>query len=80
VFATVDAADWVVDGRDLDVEQAITRTMKVYRSRDLYRDSLKAKVQEAQAKLSETFRKLLDACGESAVPNAHLKRPIFERA
>ena len=59
VFDTVGAADWVVDGRYLDVDQAVAATMEIYRNRDLHRAQLDQKVKEAQARLYATFEQLV---------------------
>jgi polysaccharide pyruvyl transferase WcaK-like protein len=64
VFDTVGAAEWVVDGRECDVEQAISATMKIYNQREALRQPLACRVREAQELLFTTFRQLMNGSSD----------------
>lgn len=61
VFDTVGMADWVIDGRKVQNEDAISRIIELYKNRDDIRPYLKTQAEEARSKLYETFSALFSS-------------------
>ncbi len=59
VFETVGMGDWVVDGREVDAEQAIQRVVDLYQQRGNIREPLKATAASTRARLYELMKALL---------------------
>jgi len=59
VFESVGMEDWVVDGREVDEEQAVERVMELYRMRDGIRTGLAANAEAARHRLKEVFAEIL---------------------
>ena len=64
VFETVGMADWVVDGRVVDAEQAVQRVVDLYQQRANVREPLKATAATARARLQEMMNALLHRLSE----------------
>ena len=65
VFETVGAADSIIDGRELDVAQAVNRALELYAQREVTRARLVTSVPTAQARLRTVFA---DLVGSSTTP------------
>lgn len=61
VFETVGMAEWVIDGRRLCDEEAISRTLSLYGIRDEVRRGLKERAEGAARRLGDTFERLFSA-------------------
>jgi polysaccharide pyruvyl transferase WcaK-like protein len=59
VFESVGMEDWVVDGRDLNEEEALQRVFELYAKRDEVRDPLALKAEAARSRLKEVFAEIL---------------------
>lgn len=59
VFETVGAADWVVDGRTMNNDEALAKTLDLFQRREEIRPELKRLVKEAQEQLRAVFVDLL---------------------
>jgi len=57
VFESVGMQDWVVDGRDVDNDEAITRILDLYRQRDRVRDTLAKRALQARSQLTDVFQR-----------------------
>lgn len=66
VFETVGAEDWIIDGRDMDADQAVKRVLELYAQRDVLRTRLATTVPAAQARLYAVFKELLHPGAASA--------------
>lgn len=66
VFETVGAEDWIIDGRDMDADQAVQRVLELYAQRDALRTRLATTVPAAQARLYAVFAELLHSGAASA--------------
>ena len=61
VFESVGVRDWVVDGRKLSNEEAVTRVLDLYDQRDQVRNRLTRHANAARVQLNEVFGRLLTA-------------------
>lgn len=59
VFESVGMEDWVVDGREVDEDEAVRRVMELYRMRDEIRGELAANAEAARARIKEVFEEIL---------------------
>ncbi|HEU5125771.1 MAG TPA: polysaccharide pyruvyl transferase family protein [Verrucomicrobiae bacterium] len=59
VFQSVGAKNAVIDGRDVDAEEAVTRTLAVFSNRVALRKILAVRVAQAQKNLGDFFKKML---------------------
>lgn len=59
VFESVGMEDWVVDGREMNEEDAVRRVMELYRTRDGIRDDLKSNADAARNRLRQVFSEML---------------------
>jgi polysaccharide pyruvyl transferase WcaK-like protein len=88
VFETVGAEDSVIDGRDVDAEQAVNRVLELYAQRETLRQTLSSRVPLAQQRLYEVFQQLLPTAQSAprsetesrdtdlAVPSQPASRPL----
>lgn len=60
VFATVGMGTWVVDGRTVGNEAAISRVLELYGNRNSVQRSLKQKIKDAKEKVEEIFYGILN--------------------
>jgi polysaccharide pyruvyl transferase WcaK-like protein len=60
VFESVGMEDWVVDGREVDENQAVQRVMELYRQRDSVRDPLRANADAARERLRMVFKEIFE--------------------
>ncbi len=58
VFDTVGMGGWVVDGREVGNEQAVSRILELYRKRDDVRQGLRVRADEARRRLYDVFATL----------------------
>jgi len=58
VFDTVGMADWVIDGREVNTEEAVKKVVELYRKRDEVRERLKMEAQKARQRVEEVFTEL----------------------
>ncbi|RPJ33210.1 MAG: hypothetical protein EHM17_11090 [Verrucomicrobiaceae bacterium] len=63
VFESVGMEDWVVDGRDVDENEALRRVLELYRKRDEVRATLAVNAAAARARLKEVFAEILQPVG-----------------
>jgi polysaccharide pyruvyl transferase WcaK-like protein len=63
VFESVGMEDWVVDGRDVDENEALQRMLELYRKREEVRAALTANAAAARARLKEVFAEILRPVG-----------------
>jgi polysaccharide pyruvyl transferase WcaK-like protein len=61
VFDTVGAADWVIDGRTVSVEEALRRVEMMFAQRRLRASALREHVTAARDELASTFTEILCA-------------------
>jgi polysaccharide pyruvyl transferase WcaK-like protein len=59
VFESVGMEDWVVDGREVDEEDAVQQVMELYRRREQVRGVLAANADAARGRLREVFTEML---------------------
>ncbi|MEA3213065.1 MAG: colanic acid/amylovoran biosynthesis protein [Chthoniobacter sp.] len=59
VFESVGMKDWVVDGREVDADEAIERIIQLHRQRDEVRENLWKRAEEARARLKEVFKMIM---------------------
>jgi colanic acid/amylovoran biosynthesis protein len=59
VFESVGAENWVVDGRDVEIEEAVRRVLELFRKKDELKLELVRGVAAARERHREIFRKLL---------------------
>ncbi|MGQ9778122.1 MAG: polysaccharide pyruvyl transferase family protein, partial [Thermodesulfobacteriota bacterium] len=64
VFDTVGMGDWVIDGRKVQNDEAISKILEFYKKRNEIRFILKIKSEQARSQLHETFDNLF-----SKIPN-----------
>ena len=60
VFESVGMADWVVDGREVDDDEAVRHVMNLYRLRNRVRDDLESSVDAARQRLREAFAEIVN--------------------
>jgi len=58
VFETVGMGDWVVDGREVETDEAVKRVIELFQKRNEIREPLRKNAEEARKKLEETFEKI----------------------
>ena len=58
VFASVGMGEWVVDGREVQNAQAVTRVLELYRRRNDVREALGSRAEEARVSLRAVFRRV----------------------
>ncbi len=61
VFETAGMADWVIDGRQCSTEEAVARTVELYRMRDRIRPDLARQAAEARASVRRAMSEILAA-------------------
>jgi polysaccharide pyruvyl transferase WcaK-like protein len=66
VFESVGAENWVVDGRDVEIEEAVRRVLELFRKKDELKLELVRGVAAARERHREIFRKLLSPSTRSA--------------
>jgi polysaccharide pyruvyl transferase WcaK-like protein len=59
VFEMVGMGDWVVDGREVDTEQALRKVLELHRKRDVVRQPLMSAAMSARTRLEEVIVTLL---------------------
>lgn len=59
VFESVGMEDWIIEGRSIDNQTAIARTIELYRQRDSARTELHKSAEEARKQLTSTFARLV---------------------
>ena len=65
VFETVGAADWVVDGRTNDVDEALSRVQALFNKREVSRSLLARRVPAAQTELHRAFDQIVGTSSSS---------------
>ena len=59
VFESVGMKDWVLDGRTLDCDEAVSSILERYQSRNLVRNGLAERSEQARQRLDEVFHKII---------------------
>jgi colanic acid/amylovoran biosynthesis protein len=65
VFESVGMEEWVIDAREVSSDEAVERTIELYRRRDAVREPLSEASEQARARLTEVFRELVSSTQES---------------
>ena len=63
VFETVGMEAWVIDGRDVGADEAVRRTIDLYRSRESIREPLRQRAASARQRLAEVFEEIMEKLG-----------------
>ncbi|MBM3847720.1 MAG: hypothetical protein FJ405_15720 [Verrucomicrobia bacterium] len=61
VFESVGVEDWVIDGRTVDTDKAVARTLDLFAQRNAARTPLARKADEARSELRKVFRTIMDS-------------------
>jgi len=66
VFESVGMEHWVIDGREVDADDAACRVIQLYRSREDVREPLRHNAAAARQRLAQTFEEMLRSPGCNA--------------